>query len=157
MIHDFTRSYLLHGLAGSPTVLGQLMTQIPADAWDRRPDPERFTLREVVAHLADWERVWQERVETALTADPAVFPDRDPGQLALDGDYASADPETSVRQFQERRAELVRQFRELSSEDWQRSGKHPIRGILTIEDLAVTALGHDGYHLNQVSEWIQSA
>lgn len=157
MIHEFTRNYLLNGLEGSPTVLAQLMTGIPSDAWDRRPDPDRFTLREVVAHLADWERVWQERVETALTADPAVFPDRDPGQLALDGDYASADPETSAREFRERRAELVGQLGELSSEDWQRSGEHPLRGVLTIEDLAVTALGHDGYHLHQVSEWIQGA
>ena len=35
---------------------------------DRKPDPERFTIREVVAHMADWEGVWLERARRVVVA-----------------------------------------------------------------------------------------
>jgi len=159
MLNDFTRSYLLHGLEDSPVVLQHLMAQAPSDAWDRRPDPDRFTLREIVAHLADWDEVWLERLDIMLTQDDtnAHIPDRDPGQLARDNDYSRAVPAESLQRFQTRRTELVSRLQNLQTDDWQRAGQHEARGPFTVEDLAVTALGHDNYHLAQVTEWVRGA
>lgn len=152
MLSDFTRTYLVDGLRAAPEVLGHLMAQVSPSRWDHRPDPERFTLREVFAHLADWDTVWRERLDLLLTEGNALLPDRDPDQLARDHDYANADPAESLRVFQSRRAKLVEKLAALASDDWRRQGEHQARGRFTVEDLAVTALGHDSYHLAQVSE-----
>src|SRR5437879_4197786 len=60
MLPVFARKYVLAGLTGSPDVLEALLKDVgPNDpAWDKRPDPERFTIREVLAHLADWEGIF---------------------------------------------------------------------------------------------------
>ena len=52
--------YLLSALEGAPDVIAALLDGVPPDdaLWDRRPDPERFSLREIVAHLADWDGVY---------------------------------------------------------------------------------------------------
>lgn len=53
------RDRLMSALTGTQdvldTMLGSLGTQ---DArWDTRPDPARFTLREIIAHLANYESI----------------------------------------------------------------------------------------------------
>ena len=153
-MHDFARNYLISGLSGTPTVLAHLANQISPDAWDRRPVPDRFTLREIYAHMADWDAVWLERLTTALESDDPQFPDRDPGRMAIANDYASVDPTQCIQQFRDRRSELLQTLEGLSPDDWDRQGEHSVRGPVTIEDLAVTALGHDAYHIAQIAEWI---
>lgn len=156
MLNEFTRRYLLEGLRQTPHVLAHLTAQAHSESWDHRPVADRFTLREVMAHLADWDAVWRERLELILTEDKPYLPDRDPDQLARDHDYGSANPTTSLDQFQTRRAELVERLQNLDAEDWGRAGRHQVRGAFTVADLAVTALGHDNYHSAQAAEWIQA-
>ncbi|MFB6285050.1 MAG: DinB family protein [Candidatus Bipolaricaulia bacterium] len=157
MLNEFTRRYLLDGLRASPQVLEHLMNDADPSIWDRRPVPGRFTIREVCAHVADWDGVWQQRLDVMLAGDTgnAAIPDHDPGQRAREHDYASADPATSLQQFKSQRAALVDRLQDLALDDWQRVGHHEVRGPFTVADLAVTALGHDHYHLAQVTEWIQ--
>ena len=50
--------YLLPAIESGPKVVARLIQLIPNYRWDIHGDPNRFTVREVVAHLADWER-WQ--------------------------------------------------------------------------------------------------
>ena len=54
MLPSLARIYLISALEGTPDVLNGFLAPLgPEDQrWDFRPDPERFTLREVVAHLA---------------------------------------------------------------------------------------------------------
>ncbi len=158
MLSDFTRRYLLDGLRASPGVLEHLMDDVDPTIWDRRPVADRFTLREIFAHMADWDGIWRQRLEIMLAGDAgdAAIPDHDPGQRARERDYASADPATSLKQFQAQRAAWVDQLQSLAFDDWQRVGQHEVRGPFTVADLAVTALGHDHYHLAQVTEWIQT-
>lgn len=158
MLTDFTRRYLLDGLRASPGVLEHLMSDIDPFIWDGRPVPDRFTLREIFAHVADWDGIWRQRLEIMLDRDTgnAGIPDHDPGHRARERDYASADPVTSLQKFQAQRAAFVDRLHNMASDDWQRVGQHEVRGRFTVADLAVTALGHDHYHLAQVTEWIQT-
>ncbi len=44
MIDQTLRQLMRHGLTATPVVLDRLLGGAKPD-WDRRPDPERFTLR----------------------------------------------------------------------------------------------------------------
>jgi len=157
MIPEHVRRYLLAGLEATPIALDRLLKDAPEAAWDLRPDPERFTLREVMAHLADWEPVWRERLERIRSEDLPELPGYDEGQWAIDHDYAHADPRTQQALFRDRRAQLLEMLRALSPDDWQRAGQHSQWGRLTMCDLATLILGHDGYHLRQTAEWLEAA
>jgi len=63
MLLPIMRERLFTALADTVDVLdGLLGTTQPRDPlWDFRLDPNRFTLREVSAHLVDYEAVWAER------------------------------------------------------------------------------------------------
>ncbi|OGF54585.1 MAG: hypothetical protein A2Z21_06850 [Candidatus Fraserbacteria bacterium RBG_16_55_9] len=155
MINEAVRKYILQGTAASPTVLAYLLKNAPKQVYDRRPDPERFTIREVVAHLADWESVWMERLSKVRDEDRPTLPDRDPDQMAKEHGYEHADVGASLRRFQEGRREVLKLLENLEPSEWSRIGHHTTRGTLSIHDLAVIMLGHDNYHLVQVTEWIE--
>jgi uncharacterized damage-inducible protein DinB len=150
------RDYLLKALAAQPIVLDELIKDASADAWDNRPDPARFSLREVLAHLADWEPIWLERVQRIAKGDNPFLPSIDEAQMVIENDYASADPRQSAARYQSGRAELVDYLSRVPNEAWDMSGDREFVGTVTLQQLATMALSHDGYHMRQVVEWLRA-
>ena len=154
MLPEKARFYLLQGLDAAPVAIERILETTESIDWDRRPDAERFTLREVVCHLADWEPIWLERIRRMAEEDTPSLPGYDEGQMAIDRDYAHADPHEQLRRFRRGRAELVNYLRNLPAESWLRRANHSEWHNLSIEHLATLILGHDGYHSRQVAEWV---
>jgi uncharacterized damage-inducible protein DinB len=151
-----THGYLLYGLKASPIVLESLMSHASSDILDAKPDPERFSLREVLAHLADLETLWSARVEAVIAEEGAAFEGQDPDEAAKKNNYAAIDPADSLKKFAEGRARLTKTLTDLPTEDWNRFGNHSQAGKITIHEIAQFVLGHDGYHMQQVSEYIDA-
>lgn len=101
MINEVARHYALEGLTATPAILTHLIDPVTAEIWDRRVDPERFTLREVLAHLADWEPIWMERLERMHAEKEPLLPDLDEGERAKQKDYAHADVGNSLKRFRQ--------------------------------------------------------
>jgi uncharacterized damage-inducible protein DinB len=149
------RDYLLKALAAQPTVLRALLANPTASAWDNRPDPERFSIREALAHLADWEPIWLERVQRIAEGNHPFLPSIDEEQLAIENDYSSAEPRESISRYTSGRAELVNYLEGLPVNAWDMEGDREFVGTLTLQQLATMALSHDGYHMRQVVEWLR--
>ncbi len=143
-------TYLLLDLDSAPDVLARMLRDItdPA-AYDARPDPARFTLREVLAHLADWEAVFLRRLTTTRDEEDGVLQGLDEGQVALDHDYAHADPSECLARYKAGRTAIVSFLRALAPDQWQRVGSHTEIGPITLEAQAVLIAAHDGYHRQQ--------
>ena len=154
ILPDPARNYILQALEGTPVVVDRLLLAAREPDFDRRPDPERFTLREVIAHLADWDPVWLERIERMRLEENPELPSYDEGQWALDHDYAHAVITGQQERFRAGRRALVARLRSLTPEEWERTCRHAQWGDLSISSLAVLVLGHDGYHTRQISEWL---
>jgi len=144
---------LIHDLTATPQILARLLAN-GAD-WDARPDPERFTLREVLAHMADWELIWRERITRICTEEEPFLPSIDEGQIAVERNYATKDPGQSLRDFQTRRLELVHQIRNLPAGAWILPAHREYVGDLDLFQLIVMIAGHDGYHLGQICEYTE--
>jgi len=159
MLPPAPRKYMLTGLAGTPDVLDGFLKAIPSSdpIWDHRPDPQRFTLREIVAHLADWNPIFLERLTRTRDENEPVLEDIDEGQIAIEHDYAHTDPQESLARFRETRTALVAFLNALPEPAWERVGIRPPLGPLPIYAQAVLILGHDGYHTQQVAQWLVSA
>ena len=158
MLPPFAMRYVLLGLEGTPQVVETLLHALPADdpRWNARPDPERFTLREIVAHLADWEPIFLGRIERIRDEDMPFLPDVDEGKIAIENDYAHSDPHASFARFRRGRAAMLTALSALPPTAWEREGNRDPIGILTLENLAVLILGHDTYHTRQIAEWLKS-
>ncbi len=154
----YIKKYFLTALNATPEVLEAFLKALPTDdpRWDAHPDPERFSLREIVAHLADWDPVFLARMERTLKEDLPVLPDKDEGQLAFDNDYAHADPHACLARFRTDRAALVVFLSGLMDAEWSRVGIREPHGPVSLERQAVMILAHDGYHMEQVVQWLEA-
>ena len=158
MLSPFVHKYLLNALSGTPDVLEGFLKSMPDEnpLWDFRPYPERFTLREVVAHLADWEPIFLERMARIRNETEPVLLSYDEGQFALDNDYAHQSPQANLIRFREGRERMFVFLGTVQPGDWERSGlfNPPDSIIVSLESWVVQVLGHDGYHTQQVAQWL---
>lgn len=155
MLNERPRAYLLADLECAPEVLARLLTGVTdAPVLDRKPDPARFTLREMVAHLADWESVFLTRLTQTRDEENAVLLGLDEGQIAINHDYAHADPQECLARYAAGRAKMVTLLRGLSTPEWHRSGTHTELGPLTLEEQIILIAAHDGYHRQQTLRWL---
>jgi hypothetical protein len=151
--------YLLSALSGTPDVVDRLLKDVHADdpRWDFRPEPERFTLREVVAHLADWEPIHLERISRMLDEENPTLPDIDESKMAVENDYAHSDPHGSLEWLRGGRPKITQRLASLTAEEWTRPGFRETIGEISVEVLAAFILAHDGYHTRQIAQWLSLA
>ena len=83
-------AYLL-ALRHTPAILERILDDVPPARYGDRVSDERFTLLEMVCHMADFEDIYLERMRAALKQDAIEVPDVDEGQRAIDKKYACRD------------------------------------------------------------------
>ena len=151
--HPRLRDYIFRALDTGPVLVQRGLSKVNEDQWDHRYDHERFTLREVVSHLADWETIFQNRFKLILSEDSPPLPTLDPGQLAIDGQYSQRDPFEQIRLFKNRRSETIALLEGVPNDQWVRSGIFDGNFHISIEGWATSIPRHDLYHLRQISDW----
>ena len=137
-----------------PVLLKHTLRDFPLAKLDDRPDPERFTIREAVAHLADWETVYQERFRAILEETDPLLPNIDEGKRAIERNYASLDPSEQLDLFVSRRTQTVELLKPLPVEAWARKGNRPEIGNVSLVDLVQLLPLHDLYHIKQARELV---
>ena len=145
--------YLLAQLEGAPNLYESLVSMATDEELDYRPDPERFTIREAISHVADWEPIFAERLEIILTVENGTLQGYDESEIARTGKYGERSVPEQIRLIAERRRKLVARIKGLSPEDWDRSAEHTEIGHVVTTDLVVLIAAHDAYHLRQIAEW----
>lgn len=146
--------YLLPVLDFGPLTLQRLLTKIEPHRMDESLSPDRFTPREAIAHLADWEPILRGRLETAVNTPGATIAAYDEGARAEEMGYRSWNVSESAGKFLAERRKTQAWLKTLKPEDWDKSVVHPERGVLTVRDLANMLLGHDLYHIEHLTQYL---
>lgn len=144
--------YLLRALRMTPTLLAEAFDRIDPAALDVPTDLDRFTPREILAHMADWEPVLLARMKQATTAPGTAVQAFDEGQMAVDGSYGEWDPKQSLGKFMAARETTVNWLESLTRPEWDLTILHPERGVLPVHDMANTLVCHDIYHIEQIAQ-----
>jgi uncharacterized damage-inducible protein DinB len=153
MYPERIRKYALSAIAGTPEVLEAVLHGVTDGEADSRPDPERFTIREVLCHLADWEPIWLERLSAIAEQEKPFLPGYDEGQFAIERDYAHSNTTEQADRFRTGRLALVEYVTNAPAEAWERTGTHGEIGTITFGELVFLLVAHDGYHLKQVVQY----
>ena len=118
----------------------------------KRPAPEKWSVSEIIAHLADAEIVIGYRIRLILGSPgiPIVAYDQD--RWAASGRYEKRDARKSVEQFRVLREANLALLKSLTPEQWRHYGMHSERGQESVERIARMCAGHDINHLRQIEE-----
>ena len=143
------KAWLLKALRETARAIESLIWNVNDAALDRRAEPDEWSCRELVAHMAHMERGFTDWLERMVR-------DEDARIDAFDGDSedaaANADDDAFdlTNEFSEQRQRTVYLLWSLDAEDWERRGVHPYLGSLTVTQVAREMNEHDLAHLWQL-------
>ena len=122
----------------------------------RRPAPDKWSVAEIVAHLADAEvaNSWRYRQILSTNAIPIQAYDQD--RWAATFDYAKRDPKSSLALFNTLRAANLALLKASSKKLWENYGIHQERGNESISHLVKMIAGHDVNHLLQIEKIVKN-
>ena len=144
-------------LAAAPTTLAALLARVPPGALDCRPLPGKWSIREIVAHLADDELVGAYRVRLILSAPGTDIQAFDQDAWAVTGRYATVEPTTALTLFRVLREANLALWRSLTPAEWALVGLHAERGPESVRDIAAYYAGHDLNHFAQIEAILAQA
>ena len=139
----------LQALGETPERIRATVHDWTAGQLERSYAPGKWSVREVLIHLAQTELALTTRVRFALSqpgyAAQAFSQD---AWLAIDG---KTDARTALDAYTALRRLNVAMFRSLTPEQRSRTFTHPEYGTLTVEWVANQMAGHDIHHLKQIA------
>jgi hypothetical protein len=127
------------------------------DAQLRQPEkPGKWSVIEVVQHLADSEIVYGYRIRLILAADNPAIEGYDQDAWAQRLRYAETSLPDALSQIRVLRGRTLHLLRGLRPDEWERAGMHSERGRETVRHITKLLAAHDLVHLRQI-ERIKSA
>jgi hypothetical protein len=118
-----------------------------------RPAPDKWSVQEVLAHLADVEEVgMRARVAAMIEQEnPTLLPVDHEARVAQ-FEYNAIDPRRSLARLERQRRANVKWLRKLRPAQLKRKGVHQQVGEITAEELITEWAFHDLGHLKQILE-----
>lgn len=154
------REALIARLDGRDPVeeLAMLFERLPAalegltEEQVRRPEADgKWSILEVICHLADTEWVQGWRIRRVLTEDCPVLEPMDQDVWAARLGYRETDLEDALDQLRALRVANLHLIGRLRPGDLERVCHHPERGDESLRTILRLVAGHDGVHLDQIA------
>jgi hypothetical protein len=115
-----------------------------------RPQPAKWSIAEIIAHLADAEIVASWRMRSVIGENGVTIQPFDQDAWASTFNYRGRDGKRSLETFRVLRENNLAMLKEIPKETWDNYGMHLERGKETIAHLARMFAGHDTNHVLQV-------
>ena len=134
----------------APKKLASLIKGKTRKQLSRRPAPAKWSIAEIIAHLADAELVTSWRLRQVLCYNAIPIQAYDQDVWAKTFDYSRRDPRQSLLNFRTLREANVALLKSVPRKLWDNYGVHQERGNESISHVMRMVAGHDINHLRQV-------
>ncbi len=138
----------------TPAILRRIVDRIPAGRRVETLAEERFSLLEMVCHLADSEEMFLDRMRAAIERDVPVFERVDVSERAREKRFSERDIDEELAVFARRRTDTVEFLEGLTEVQLARQLTQGF-GTMSIEAFVALLTGHDVYHLEQASAYLR--
>lgn len=123
----------------------------------RRPEaPGKWSILEVLRHLADTELVYRYRMRMSAAQPGSPIPAYDQDRWAAALRYNDHSPEAALQEIEALRSANLAWLEGLSDEEMDRAGVHEERGVESVRRIVQLLAAHDLVHRNQIQR-IKSA
>jgi len=138
-------------LSGPQRLRDAIAGMTPAQL-DARPVPGKWSVREVVCHVTDYEPVYADRMKRVIAEDEPTLLGGNPVAMAARLAYADRDLEEELALVELVRRQMARILRSLKPEDFQRKGVHSVRGPVALEKVLQQITEHIPHHIRLIEE-----
>lgn len=161
-IPDYYKGYT--EMAGSEPIKQRLERQsieytsflqkIPEDHWNRSYADGKWTVKELVLHVTDTERIFSYRVLRMARHDRTPLPGFDQDEYVPVSGADQREPASLIEEFRTVRSATISLFRSFTPEIHQLSGTAS-GGTFDVEGLGKVIIGHLEHHTNVLKERYQ--
>lgn len=141
------REYLAGPQLVRDAVAGMNQNQLQAT-----PIPGKWSVQQVICHLADFEPIYADRMKRALAEDEPTLFGGDPDAFAAALAYEERDVNEELLVIDSVRKQMGRILRTLEPEDFECVGIHSDDGPLTVHTLLERITAHIPHHLPFILE-----
>jgi len=120
-----------------------------------RPEPAKWSIAEIVAHLADTEIAAGWRMRSVIGENGVTTQPFDQDAWASVFQYRDRDARRSVEVFRVLREYNLAMLKEIPRETWDNYGMHLERGKETVAHMARMFAGHDTNHVLQIERIVK--
>jgi hypothetical protein len=120
-----------------------------------RPEPAKWSIAEIIAHLADAEIVASWRMRSVIGENGITIQPFDQDAWASAFEYRDRDARRSLEVFRVLRESNLQMLNEIPSETWENYGMHLERGKESIAHLTRMFAGHDTNHVLQIERIVK--
>jgi uncharacterized damage-inducible protein DinB len=135
-------------IAETPQRLAKLLKSLDAKTLDTPPAPDKWSIRKIMAHLADCEVVFGFRFRQTVAQPHHTVQAFDQELWAKQ--YQSYDTASALKTFTAVRKWNLLFLASLPKEDFGKPVTHPERGDMTLQIMVETMAGHDRNHLKHI-------
>ncbi len=147
----------LHVQGATAERIERLIRPLTRQQMSKRPAPGKWSIGEILAHLAESELVGGYRIRMILSASGTPIQAFDQDIWAKNSNYARQDPRKSLHLFRTLRQANLSLLKSLPRKKWNCYGMHAERGKETIARVAAMFAGHDVNHLQQIERMAKAA
>src|ERR1700740_765956 len=135
----------------TPSQLERRLRDLTQDELIRRPPPEKWSIAEIVAHLADAELAMGWRLRNMLANPGVALTWWDQAVWAERLGYAQQEASLSAGVFRALRESNLRLLESVPRARWVEGyGGHEVRGRTTVQEFVSLEAAHDLNHLRQI-------
>lgn len=133
-------------------LLENVAAGLTAEQMRARPVPGKWSMLEVLCHMADFETIIAQRIKLMLCFDSPELPDVDETAYAAGLYYMERDPAQELTVFVATRRQLLPVLKQLSVTQWSRLGRHSALGTVQLFDYFKSAAGHLDHHMKHMND-----
>jgi hypothetical protein len=145
-------SDLLERFRRGPELMAAVLTGAAGAELDFVAAPGRWSIRQIMAHLADSEIVDADRLRRVIAEENPTLMGYDQEAWASNLNYARRKISESLETFRRLRAENYDLLKDLPEAVFERTGTHSERGPVTLRQLVELNAEHPEKHARQVQE-----
>jgi hypothetical protein len=134
----------------APKKLAQLIKGKTKKQLTRKPAPDKWSIAEIVAHLADAEIAIAWRLRQILSNNAIPIQAYDQDAWAKTFSYARRDPRESLAYYTSLREANLVLLKSAPRKLWENYGVHQERGNESVSHVVRMVAGHDLNHLRQI-------
>ena len=144
-------------LEQTPIIIEKILWAATDEQLQWKPAADRWSISEVLAHLADVEVVgFRDRIQKMLEKNNPQLDAYDQNAAYAAGQYSSTKARENLKKFCHERDRTLSSLRYVSSAVLARSGQHSKIGPITVGQLMNEWAFHDLGHIRQIAELYRS-
>jgi DinB superfamily len=142
-------------LGGTVKKIGRLIKGVPRKKLMTRPEPAKWSVAEILAHLTDTELVSGFRIRLTLGLNGTPIQGFDQDVWAEKFNYGKRDPARSLQIFRVLRENNLALLKSVPKAMWENYGVHSERGMETVTRITEMVAGHDINHMAQIEKIVK--